>query len=322
MTACISCRRSAIRSLSPFGELITRTRRPVVQLSLALNYAFGGLRVWGYHAVNLTIHLLAGLTLFGIIRRTLSSPRLAKAHGRAAPWLAFAVALLWVVHPPQHPERYLHHPARASPSWACFYLLTLYCLIRGRCIGKPPRQGHMVRGGGFWLAACPWAARLWLSTIPVVVLLYDRTFLSKSFCASDRPALGVVPWFGRHLDRAGALRGSWRRAEPVTRRPALRWASATRTFKPWWYAIQSARRDSALPAAVLLASSALSWITTGRWSRTASAFVPQSFSRSWPCWAVRRGVWSADHGGAFAGAWFFLILAPTSSFHPDQGPGF
>src|SRR5580692_11574128 len=43
--------------------------RPLVNLSFALNYAFGGLDVRGYHAVNLAIHLLAALTLLGVARR-------------------------------------------------------------------------------------------------------------------------------------------------------------------------------------------------------------------------------------------------------------
>ena len=45
--------------------------RPLVNLSLALNYAISGTRVWSYHLTNLAIHILAGLALFGIVRRTL-----------------------------------------------------------------------------------------------------------------------------------------------------------------------------------------------------------------------------------------------------------
>src|ERR1017187_562616 len=45
--------------------------RPLINLSLAINYALGGSDVWGYHALNLAVHILAGLTLFGIVRRTL-----------------------------------------------------------------------------------------------------------------------------------------------------------------------------------------------------------------------------------------------------------
>src|ERR1017187_5616526 len=49
--------------------------RPLINLSFAINYALGGSDVWGYHALNLTIHILAALTLFGIVRRTLLWPR-------------------------------------------------------------------------------------------------------------------------------------------------------------------------------------------------------------------------------------------------------
>ena len=49
--------------------------RPLVNVSFALNYAVGGLDVRGYHAVNLGVHLMAALLLFGIVRRTLERER-------------------------------------------------------------------------------------------------------------------------------------------------------------------------------------------------------------------------------------------------------
>jgi len=60
-----------IRRFWPPWEFVTTSRRPVVALSLAINYRFGELRVWGYHAFNLAVHILAALTLFGIVRRTM-----------------------------------------------------------------------------------------------------------------------------------------------------------------------------------------------------------------------------------------------------------
>src|SRR6186713_1933025 len=43
--------------LNPPPDLPT-SGRPLVNLSLAINYAFGGLNPTGYHAVNLVIHFL------------------------------------------------------------------------------------------------------------------------------------------------------------------------------------------------------------------------------------------------------------------------
>ena len=69
---------STIRHLWDLGSVLSPPRggftvsgRPVLNLSLAINYAVSGQNVWSYHATNLVIHILAGLTLFGIVRRTL-----------------------------------------------------------------------------------------------------------------------------------------------------------------------------------------------------------------------------------------------------------
>ena len=72
----------SIRHLWPIGDVLapradygfTVSGRPVLNLSLALCYAVSGTNVWSYHAFNLLIHVLAGLTLFGIVRRTLLRP--------------------------------------------------------------------------------------------------------------------------------------------------------------------------------------------------------------------------------------------------------
>src|ERR1043166_8352195 len=70
-----------IRTLWPPWDGFATTSRPVVWLTLALNYAAGGLNVWGYHAVNLAIHILSALVLYGVVRRT-------AAASAEATWLA------------------------------------------------------------------------------------------------------------------------------------------------------------------------------------------------------------------------------------------
>ena len=57
---------TTIRSLWPIGPVLSPPangeavqRRPVVNLSLAVNYAISGYEVWSYHALNLFAHLLA-----------------------------------------------------------------------------------------------------------------------------------------------------------------------------------------------------------------------------------------------------------------------
>jgi len=55
----------------------TVSGRPLVNLTLAVNFALGGFDPRGYHAVNLAFHLLTGLVIFGIVRRALRAPVLA-----------------------------------------------------------------------------------------------------------------------------------------------------------------------------------------------------------------------------------------------------
>ena len=117
-----------IRHLWPLTELFSE-HRPVLDLSLAINYALGELDVWGYHAVNLAVHLLAGLTLYGVIRRSLSREGLKDRFSPASESLASIAALIWVVHPLQT-QSVTYVIQRSESLLGLFYLLTLYCLIR------------------------------------------------------------------------------------------------------------------------------------------------------------------------------------------------
>jgi hypothetical protein len=60
--------------LSPPPDTAGAVGRLIVNLTLAINYAIGGWDVRGYPIANLLIHALAGLRLFGLIRRTLRLP--------------------------------------------------------------------------------------------------------------------------------------------------------------------------------------------------------------------------------------------------------
>ena len=115
-------RNQSIRQLGDVWNVLTSSRRPVVNLSLAVNYALHELDVWGYHAFNLTVHVLAGLTLYGIIRRTLLLPMLRQRYGESATWFALAASLIWVVHPLQT-ESVTYVIQRAESMMGLFYLL-------------------------------------------------------------------------------------------------------------------------------------------------------------------------------------------------------
>jgi hypothetical protein len=106
----------------------TVSGRPVANVSFAISRAFGdGPRP--FHVTNLAIHLAAALLVFGGTRRTLQTPRMRDRYGEAAVPLAFAVAIIWVVHP-LTTSAVTYVVQRVESLMSLFYLLTLYAAIR------------------------------------------------------------------------------------------------------------------------------------------------------------------------------------------------
>src|SRR5664279_3989685 len=112
------------------SDSVTTTGRPILNFSFAINYAIGGLTVEGYHVVNLIIHILAALTLFGLLRRSLLLPTLRSRLASASLGLSLTISLLWAVHPLQT-ESVTYIVQRAESLVGLFYLLALYCYLRG-----------------------------------------------------------------------------------------------------------------------------------------------------------------------------------------------
>ena len=172
-----------IKHLNALGTVLSGTR-PIVDLSLAVNYSLHQLRVPGYHAANVTIHILAALALFGIVRRTLLMRRNAEGirnyerNAHRAGWPALIVALIWLVHPLQT-QSVTYVIQRAESMMGLFYLLTIYCVIRGAS-GRIERTSagrwHLVAVA---CSALGMGCKAVMVTAPLVVLLYDWIFLSR-----------------------------------------------------------------------------------------------------------------------------------------------
>jgi hypothetical protein len=111
--------------------------RPVVDFSFAVNFAIGGLDVTSYHAVNIALHLLCALLVFGVVRRALDLPRRRGIGSPRSTEAAFATAMIWVLHP-LNSEAVNYVTQRTESMMALFYLLTLYSSIRA--VGEE-RQG-------------------------------------------------------------------------------------------------------------------------------------------------------------------------------------
>ena len=209
-----------LSSLVPPGGGLTVSGRPILNLSFAFNYALSGDDVWSYHALNLLIHLLAGVTLFGIIRRTLNGRQ---PPGETTPidifglpaddgtFVAFSIALLWTLHPLQT-ESVTYLVQRGESLMGLAYLLTLYCFIRGSEAGgkKLPSGKVAANKVNVWFVSSLVACMVGMATkevmvsAPLIVLLYDRTLLGRKFSmrgmAHSKPISPyALPRHGCHL---------------------------------------------------------------------------------------------------------------------------
>jgi tetratricopeptide (TPR) repeat protein len=297
-----------IRALWPPGFVLSAppdasiVRRPLVSASFALNYAAGELDETGYHFVNIAIHALVALLLFGVIRRTLAGTRVAARYAGVAASLAGAAALLWTVHP-LNTEVVDYTVQRTESLAALFILLTLYCVIRSVRSKK----------AGAWQNAAIASCALGMmckelaAVAPILVLLYDRSFLSGSFASA---------WRERRTLYVG-LAATWLvLLALILFVPADHlWGFGFESYTPFHALFTQAGvilhylRLAVWPSPLILDYDG--WVVV----RSITTALPQIAIVlalvALTVWALRR-----RPAIGFLGAWFFLILAPTSSFLP------
>jgi tetratricopeptide (TPR) repeat protein len=169
--------------------------RPLTTFSFALNYRFNRLDVRGYHLLNLAIHLIAGLALFGVLRRTLLTPALRERFGRDATLLAALTALLWLAHPLQT-QAVTYLTQRLESLSGLLVLTTMYCAIRGLS-GSEGRHREGKAWKGLAVISCLAAvlAKESGAVAPVLALGYDAVFFRRTLRESLRASPGMYAGF-------------------------------------------------------------------------------------------------------------------------------
>jgi len=297
-----------IRHLDRLGDVLSSPSyatgsagRPLVSLSLAVNYALGGYDVRGYHGFNTLVHALACLALFGIVRRTLLRPGLRERFGGAALPLALAVALLWGLHP-LLTESVTFVVQRSESLMGLLYLSTLYGFIRSVESPSP------LRWQVFTVAVCLLGAatKEVIVSAPVLVLLYDRTFVAGGFRAA---------WQARGKFYA-ALAATWPLLFYLVKSAGQRGGTAGfgHGVSSWEYALTQCRaivhylRLTVWPHPLVVDyGMAVEHSLADVWWQ-AVLLVTMVAATFWALW--RRPVLG------FVAFWFFAILAPSSSFVP------
>jgi len=164
----------AIRTLWPPTVAMHNSNRPFAQYTFALNYAWNGYDVGGYHVVNLGIHVLGALFLFGFAG--LSLRRCAPKYSDHANLIALSIAIVWIVHP-LNTQAVTYIVQRLESLMGLAYLGTLYCFAKS----------HDSSRTWTWLlcsvgmCAFGMGCKEVMVSAPIIVLWYDRAFIAKSW---------------------------------------------------------------------------------------------------------------------------------------------
>jgi len=310
----------SIRQLSPLSGVLHPPRqmpvtgRPLVNLSFALNYALGELKVEGYRVWNIGVHALAGFALFGFLRLTFL--RLAEGGAVGLPSagavpLAFVCALIWVVHP-LNSETVNYLTQRTESMMGLFVLLTLYASARAAQVDSQARpSARVARSGRTWRVVAVLAAVAGVAcketalTIPLLVVAWDRAFAFSS------------------------LRAAWQRRRGLYLGCAASWvlflyfARELPFFAPGGFEREISRWSYFLHQGPTI----LHYLRLAFWPRHLifdyGAPEPITLAEVWPEVATIAALlgltvvaWWRRPTLGYWGVWFFVTLAPASSFIP------
>jgi tetratricopeptide (TPR) repeat protein len=271
--------------------------RPVLNLSLALSRAISPHSLWGFHLLNLLVHVGSACLLFAVVARTMSGR---PSSGRA---VALVAALLWALHPMQT-ESVTYLVQRAESLMGLFYLTALYAFIRSAAA-----KGAAAR---WWAAASALACLLGMGTkevmvsAPLVILLYDRTFVAGSIRGA----------WSRRRGYYCALAATWLVLPPLVASTHGRGGTAGfGSGIAWWPylaaqggAIARYLKLSIWPAPLVFDYGTALPHVDARLVACGLGIAALFAASAWAC--------RSRPALGFLGICFFAVLAPTSSFVP------
>jgi Flp pilus assembly protein TadD len=290
--------------------------RPLLFVTYAVNYAVSGLDPWSYHALNLLLHFISSLLVFVIVRDHVWWPGAARGPDGEARVAAAAAALFFALAPLNtQPVNYI---------WARSALLCVTCYL-GAFLAY--MRGRWAVGGA--LLALALLTKVIAITLPALLVIHDLVYRDRE----QQPSL--LSWLK-----------TWRRlAVPVLSAAAVVLAYlAYRILAARFMGVETnlPLSSSALIGAeeqkVFNLASPRVWFMT-QWTGllyyvrlfvwpqplsvehgfplTTSLLEPRAWASllallAWAGFAIR--AWRPYPQVTFASAWFFVTLAPESSF--------
>jgi len=289
--------------------------RPVVELSLMLNYKLSGLNVVGWHIFNIGCHIANSFLVYLLILWTLNLPSMAKQYADKARRMALFGALLFGIHPIQT-ESVTYIITRTELLTTFFYLGAFLLFIQGARTGK---FAYYI--GAACAAFLSAGSKEWAVTLPAVLFLYDILFLSQG---KIKPALArwkayaliALSWvqiyrtvnlftpgssvgfnMGSSIGAASDSTASWTASTYLLTSFNVIWTYIRLLFLP-----VNQNLDYSYPVAESLFE-----------FPTLMSFIGHIVVVSAAFWLYKKKAWTLIPFGV---AWFYITLSPTQSFVP------
>lgn len=158
-------------SLWSYSGYTSNTYRPMLHLLFMASYFAFGFKPWGWHLVNIIVHAINALLVFGVASRLLRpsgeetpSGVRAEAPSLLAPFFA---ALLFALHP-VNAEPVAWVSAVTELTFTLFFLLSFYLYMKSREDGRP---GLYIISLAFFIPAL--LSKETAIVLPAIVIAYD-----------------------------------------------------------------------------------------------------------------------------------------------------
>ncbi|HUL37070.1 MAG TPA: hypothetical protein VLW47_05265 [Thermodesulfobacteriota bacterium] len=197
------------------ARLIKNTYKESIRVfsyfTLALNYYFGGFKVFGYHLVNFCIHIASGIFLYWFLLLTFNLPSLKERYGPISYKIALFSSLIFISHPIQT-QSVTYIVQRMASMAGMFYLLSFVLYIKGRRSEGGPRIFYFA--GTVFTYLIGVFSKENVAILPLFIALYEFYFF-QNFDLSPKgkkvllallvglfilSAIGLIIWGRRYFN--------------------------------------------------------------------------------------------------------------------------
>ena len=156
-------------------QLVGRDARPLSRLTFAINWYWGRGDPYGYHLVNIVVHILTSVFLFNTILSILRTPnsRIISSD-RNNYFISLLATLLWAINPIQT-QAITYIVQRMAALAAMFYILAMYFYLRARTSDHSAKR-NLFFCSCFLSAGCAFASKENTATLPLALLLVEFLF--------------------------------------------------------------------------------------------------------------------------------------------------